>query len=77
MHGSWLNLEKFSPPYGDGTFCREWNATVDRFSPPYGDGTKRFTNNKVVFVFSPPYGDGTYRILSDYDDILVSVPLRG
>lgn len=30
----------FSPPYGDGTFCREWNATVDRFSPPYGDKSK-------------------------------------
>ena len=29
----------FSPPYGDGTDCKDTMELRKRLSPPYGDGT--------------------------------------
>ena len=29
----------FSPPYGDGTYLKNYNVYQALFSPPYGDGT--------------------------------------
>ena len=49
----------FSPPYGDGTYDREWSEEEIPFSPPYGDGTNTPVTFFLVYEFSPPYGDGT------------------
>ena len=34
-----VTANKFSPPYGDGTYYNTEHHWKMKFSPPYGDGT--------------------------------------
>ena len=43
----YVELCKFSPPYGDGTNASKIIRDSSRFSPPYGDGTLNISQ-KIV-----------------------------
>lgn len=36
---------KFSSPYGDCTYVKEWGNCKELFSPPYGDCTLNISQN--------------------------------
>ena len=64
----YVELCKFSPPYGDGTIIMSIFKKEMSFSPPYGDGTRFCKNSLTGQEFSPPYGDGTLENSVNYTD---------
>ena len=72
-----VNLKKFSPPYGDGTASRFDMTDSNEFSPPYGDGTARVSHVRPLFaVFAPLRGWYLYS-LKQKEKIKSFRPLTG